>query len=383
MSRKKGKSERRVQNWGRRYASGERVEDEAPSRQKTTQRKVKIPTSRLDAPQENLEFLPKGEGMIVGNFPGGVVVHMISPTGGAPVVPGKDILCSVAKTFRAPPGSTPLTVGDHVTVALAQHSGASSQGDKVRADGMVLARGPRRSALCRPQIVSGKRHDEYEHETIEKVLVANMDAMVIVASTVQPPLRFGPVERFLIVAERGELAPILAVNKIDLAAPDEAILGVFRDMGVAIVPCSAVTGAGLEELRARLDGKQSVLAGASGVGKSTLVNAVVPGARAVTREIRAKDDRGRHTTSAASVYELPGGGLLVDTPGVREIGLHVTAEELPWYFPEFEPFLPRCKFRDCTHTHEPDCAVQAAVEEGAIPARRYESYLRILESLEE
>ena len=126
-----------------------------------------------------------------------------------------------------------------------------------------------------------------------------------------------------------------------------------------------------------------MLAGASGVGKSTLVNALVPGAGAAVREVRAKDDRGRHTTSAATVYDLPGGGLLVDTPGIREIGIRLTAEELSWYFPEFEPLQSRCRFRNCSHTHEPACAVQAAVEAGEISPRRFESYLRILATLDE
>jgi ribosome biogenesis GTPase len=374
MSRRKGKSDHRVRDWDRRFVGGLRVEDETSSRQKLTQRKVKLPAGRLLAPEENPDALPKGEGMVVGLFPGGVLVRMDE---------GRNLLCSVAKTFRAPELATPLAVGDRVTVALARTTGEQTRGDMDRADGMVLSRKPRKSALCRPQITSGKRHDEFDHETIDKVIVANMDTMIIVASTVQPALRPGPVDRFLIVAERGDLAPVLAVNKIDLAAPNEEMLQGFRDRGMRIVLCSAVTGAGLEELRGVLAGRQSVLAGASGAGKSTLINALVPGAGAVTRTIRAKDDRGRHTTSAASVYELPGGGLIVDTPGIREIGIHLSAEELPWFFPEFEAFLPACKFRNCTHTHEPACAVQAAVDAGAIPAQRYDSYLRILASLEE
>jgi ribosome biogenesis GTPase len=146
-----------------------------------------------------------------------------------------------------------------------------------------------------------------------------------------------------------------------------------------------------------------VLAGASGTGKSALINALVPDAGAATRSIRMKDERGRHTTAAATVYDLPPlrpdagaaagpaelpigagpGGILVDTPGVREIGIAIDLEELPWYFPEFEPFLAECRFNNCTHTHEPGCALLAAVEAGRVPRRRYESYLRIRESLTE
>jgi len=412
MSKRKGKADHRVRDWDRRFVGGERVEDETSARRRLTQAKVKIPAGRLLAPQENLEELPKCEGMVLGHFPGGVIVHITgqtratgaggTPPGGEGETPSPqprqtaatcragmpDLLCSVAKTFRSAEGASALAVGDLVTVALALRAGEAPATDNVRADrdradGMVLSRQVRRTVLCRPQIGSGKRHDRYEHQTRQQVIVANMDAMIVVASTVQPPMRPGPIDRFLIVAQRGELAAVLAVNKIDLAPPDEDVLATFRDLGVAIVACSAVTGEGLEELRAVLAGRRSVLAGASGVGKSALINALVPGAGAAVREVRAKDDRGRHTTSAATVYELPGGGLIVDTPGIREIGIRLTAEELSWYFPEFEPLQSGCRFRNCSHTHEPGCAVQAAVEAGEIPARRFESYLRILATLEE
>jgi ribosome biogenesis GTPase len=118
------------------------------------------------------------------------------------------------------------------------------------------------------------------------------------------------------------------------------------------------------------------------VGKSSLVNALVPGANLATREIRVKDQRGRHVTAAATLHELPGGGLLVDTPGVRELALEIAPQELPWYFPEMAPFAPRCRFNNCSHTHEPDCAVIAAAEAGTISQRRYNSYLRMLETME-
>ena len=114
-----------------------------------------------------------------------------------------------------------------------------------------------------------------------------------------------------------------------------------------------------------------------------LINAIVPGAHAATRTVRAADERGRHTTSAAVVYNLSEGGILVDTPGIRELGMRLDATELPWYFPEFEPLAPNCRFNNCTHTHEPECAVIRAVEAGDIVQRRYESYLRILDTLSE
>ena len=289
--------------------------------------------------------------------------------------------------FRAPEGSTALAVGDNVTVALTdpEHVSGQTQDDKDRADGMILLRHPRSTALSRPELRSGKHTDPYSTETfekvIEKVIVANMDVLLIVASTVQPPLRHGLIDRFMIAAERGELKPVLVINKIDLAPPDAEVLGDFTGLGLEILKVSAASGMGIDALQKRLAGCRSVLAGPSGVGKSTLVNALIPGAAAVTGLVRFKDKRGRHTTASANVYDLPGGGTLVDTPGVRELGVRMDAAELSWYFPEFAPFVPGCKFRDCTHTHEPLCAVRDAVEQNKILPRRYGSYVRILETL--
>ena len=374
MAKRKGKSERRVKNWHQRYRSGENVDDTPAKRQRLAPREVKIPAWRQDAAGENLDDLPRAEGMVVGFFPGGAAVR----------VQGREMLCGIAGTFRGQEGSTALAVGDDVTVAVTRADHRSeAEGDKDRADGMILARGPRRTALARPRPRSGKRTDEHDAEPFDKIIVANMDTLLIVAATCRPELRHGLVDRFLIIAEHGELEPALVINKTDLAPPDEQLRRGFETLGVAVLCCSAVTGDGLGALRERLAGRRSVLAGPSGAGKSTLINALIPGANATTRSIRDKDDRGRHTTSSAVVYDLPEGGMLVDTPGIRELGLELSAEDLPWYFPEFEPFVGGCRFNNCTHTHEPDCAVIAAVESGEIPARRYDGYLRILETIED
>ena len=373
MAKRKGKSRSRIKGWQQRYAA-EGAQEASSGREKFFPRAVKLPPWRLEAPQENLDELPRVQGMVVGLFPGGAVVRC-----------GKEaLLCGLVGTFRAPEGSSALTLGDTVTVALAKaehHSEA--QADKQRADGMILARGPRRTALSRPQPRSAKRRDEYGAEVFEKVVAANMDVLLIVVATCQPSMRPALLDRFLIIAERGELRPVVVINKIDLRPADERLVADFRAMGVEVFTCSAITGAGIDVLRLALKDKRSVLAGPSGVGKSALVNALVPGANVVTREIRMKDQRGRHTTSTAIVYDLPDGGMLVDTPGVRELGMHLTRTELAWYFPELEAVAPQCKFNDCTHTHEPSCAVLAAVAAGKILPRRYTSYLRILETLEE
>jgi len=391
----KGKSGRRIKDWHGRYHAGEDAGALAHRGRKHTRRAVKLPPDRLAAPEQDQKDLPKTEGLVVAVYQRGAVVR--ADTG--------EIFCAIAKTFRAAENASALAVGDIVAVALTQahHSDGQLEIDADRTEGMILARRLRETALSRPRPMSAKRVDRYQTGVFEQVIAANMDVLLIVAAVRQPKLRPRLIERFLIVAERGELEPLLAINKIDLGPPPEEAVSAFRALGVNVLLCSALTGEGLGALRARLAGRRSVLAGPSGVGKSALINALVPDADAATRSIRMKDERGRHTTAAATVYDLPPlrpeagaavgsaelpigvgpGGILVDTPGVREIGIAIDLEELPWYFPEFEPFLAECRFNNCTHTHEPGCALLAAVEAGRVPRRRYESYLRIRESLTE
>ena len=386
MAKHKGKSKRRIKDWHLRYRSGEAESSTDAHRGKLSQRAVKLPPSRLSEDGQhsevnsevNVEGMPQAEGMVVGLIPPGAVVR----------VGADELLCGIAKAFRAPEAATALAVGDDVTIALTrpQHADAV-ESDRDRADGMILSRQPRETALARPRPRSGKRRDRYDDETFDQVIAANMDVLLIVASAREPPLRHGLIDRYLIIAERGELTPILVVNKIDLGwrndAGVEAVLSDFKALEIEILTASALTGEGLEALQAALTGKRSVLAGASGVGKTTLINAMIPDTNAATRTVRGKDKRGRHTTSAAVVYELPGGGMIVDTPGIRELGMMLDADELPWYFPEIEQIAPDCRFNDCTHTHEPNCAVLSAVERGQMPRRRYVSYLRLLETLGE
>jgi len=390
--KRKGKSDRRIKDWHGRYHAGEDADAKAHRGRKHAAPAVKLPPHRLAAPEQDHEDLPKADGLVVAVYQRGAGVRIGTEA----------VFCAVAKTFRAPENASALAVGDIVTVALTQdhHSDGKADSDGDRTEGMILSRHPRETALSRPRPISAKRVGRYDSEGFEQVIAANMDTLLIVASTRQP--RFSPrlIERFLIVAERGELVPLLVINKIDLGPPPARALGDFRELGVEALECSALTGQGVGELRVRLAARRSVLAGASGVGKSALVNALVPAAGAATRAIRSKDERGRHTTAAATVYDLPPlqpsegppaelpvgvgpGGILVDTPGIRELGVAIDLEELPWYFPEFEPFVPQCHFHNCTHTHEPGCAVLDAVEAGTVPLRRYESYLRIRQSLTE
>ncbi len=380
MAKHKGKSKRRIKDWQNRFESGEDVEGSVPRRGKFSAQEVKLGAGSFGGGQsDELQNMETQAGMVTGVFQRGSFVR----------VDGEDLFCGIAKTFRVQEefaSTSPLAVGDDVTIALtkAEHSQGQKELDRNRMDGMVLSRQPRRTVLARPQPRSQKRRNQYDDEFTEKVIAANMDVLLIVAATAQPPMRRGLIDRFLIAAERGELQPVLLVNKIDIQPPDlhAQILVDVAEQGVEILTCSAIRGDGLESLSQLLKQKRCVLAGASGVGKSSLINALLPEADIATRSVRSKDDRGRHTTSQARVYDLACGGIIVDTPGLRELGVGLTAQELPWYFPEIEQTAPSCKFRNCTHTHEPDCAVRQAVEAGEILPRRYDSYLRILASIE-
>ena len=374
MARRKGKSQRRVTDWSRQYRDADPSSLDAAHDSETLQRqRVKLPAGRAEAAGAEPVGGRRAEGMVTALFPGGAYVRIAD----------LHVPCRIAGTFRAPPGATALAVGDEVAVELAppEQVSDSRRTDKDRADGVILSRRSRRSLLGRPQPSSGKRRGPYEDEAFEKVIVANMDVLLVVAAVRQPPLSRGLIDRFCIVAERGQMSAVLVINKIDLAAPNESLLAELREGGISLHLCSAATGEGLEGLVEAIRSRRSVLAGPSGVGKSTLVNALVPGADQATREIRAKDQRGRHVTAAATIHPLPGGGLIVDTPGVRELAMDMAPSELSWYFPELAELGGGCRFRDCSHTHEPGCAVRQAVEDGALPPRRYQSYLRIFETL--
>jgi ribosome small subunit-dependent GTPase A len=368
----KGKARRRIKNFD--ADRHDRKLDQSATQESITNRAVKIPAHRLEAPHEHLEDLPKVTGMAMGFYPGGAMVRWNQET----------LLCAIAKTFRAPEGSSPLAVGDEVTVALTrdEHADDAAQRDKDRTDGFIIAREKRRTLLARPKPMSAKRIEEYDDAIFLKVIAANIDVLMIVAAIRKPRLSLGLIDRFLIAAQRGELEPILVINKIDLDRPDDDLREQLELRGIKVVECSAETHEGLDELKGALAGRRTVLAGASGVGKSTIINALLPGTNVVTRTIRNKDNRGRHTTSATVIYDLDDGGMIVDTPGIRELAMNIPAEELPWYFPEFEPYNGQCHFNNCTHTHEPDCAIIDAVEAGDIPFSRYESYIRLLESID-
>jgi len=219
-----------------------------------------------------------------------------------------------------------------------------------------------------------------------QVLAADVDQVAMVVAP-GPGLRFGLVDRFLIAVERSGARPLLVVNKSDLLRdPAQELAGLepYRVLGLPIVLCSALTGNGIAALRDRLRGSLNVLVGQSGVGKSSLLNALVPGLGLRTGATRERDGKGRHTTSSTTLHQLPDGGQVIATPGVRQFGLWgVERRELSDFFPEFGGYAPACRFGDCLHDREPGCAVRDAAERDAIAAARYASYLRVLASLED
>jgi ribosome biogenesis GTPase len=188
------------------------------------------------------------------------------------------------------------------------------------------------------------------------------------------------LDRFLVIAEKGGIPAIIVANKVDLVGMDMAkkMFSVYPSLGYPVIYACAKSGEGVDELRKRLTAKVSGLAGPSGVGKSSLLNAIQPGLGLAVREVSQAIQKGRHTTNVRELFPLEIGGYVADTPGLRSLALWDTEpEELDGYFPEIAPLVAGCAFSDCTHLHEPDCAVQAAVKDGRVHPQRYESYLRL------
>jgi ribosome biogenesis GTPase len=216
----------------------------------------------------------------------------------------------------------------------------------------------------------------------EDVMVANPDLVVVVFACDRPPPNPRLVDRFLVVAEYNEVPVLLVANKVDLVGAAEAhrLFGGYQRIGYEVIFAAAKERTGVDELRDRLSGRLSIVTGPSGVGKSTLLNAIHPGLQLATGEVsQVLSGKGKHTTTHAELHPLDGGGYVADTPGIRELGLwQIPPSELAWCFPEFREHLGQCAFNDCSHLHEPRCGLRAAVEAGAVGADRYDSYRRML-----
>ena len=219
-----------------------------------------------------------------------------------------------------------------------------------------------------------------------QIIAANLDQAVLVATLTNPVTSTTFIDRFLATAEAYQVPAVLAFNKIDLLDTDEwrgqldALKSLYESIGYPVVTMSAATGQGADELRAQLTGKTSLLSGNSGVGKSSIINLLIPDAHVKVGDVSQTHHKGMHTTTFSELLDLPGGGAIIDTPGVKAFGtIDFERAQVAHYFPEIFKISCECRFNNCTHTHEPGCAVLAAVEQGDIAMSRFTSYLSILD----
>lgn len=258
-----------------------------------------------------------------------------------------------------------LSTDQRHVVAAGDHVWFRPEGDD---EGIIERVEPRHGLLSRTS--RGRQH----------VLVANVDNIIIAASAAEPRIKPNLIDRFLLTAEKTAIQPVICINKIDLVEPADLmpLVGVYSQLGYKVLLVSAETGQNVQQLRELVAGRDSVLSGQSGVGKSSLLNAIEPGLGLRVQSVSAESQKGRHTTTTAELFPLEAGGHVIDTPGIRQFQLwDIIPEEVAGYFRELRPYVSGCRFPDCTHTHEDFCAVKDAVADGRIDTRRYESYMQI------
>lgn len=278
-----------------------------------------------------------------------------------------DFSCPVRLNVKRDAGAdSAVVVGDEALITpLSENEGVIEQ---------IL---PRRSAFFRPGKGPGGR---------KQTLAANIEQLVVVSSCSEPPLKPRLIDRFIVAGEIGGLESLALINKADLGVPDLAreLRNGYQMIKIPAIITSAITGEGLGQLKAALEKKKSLFVGHSGVGKSTLLNVLLPGLNLKTAELSESTNRGRHTTTRVELHELPSGGFVLDSPGLKVLSLwEVSRKSLARHFREFERLSANCRFGDCSHITEPDCAVRQAVERDEIPRFRYDSYRFIRDTLEE
>jgi ribosome biogenesis GTPase len=273
---------------------------------------------------------------------------------------GQEHRCGVRRILKtmAIDGRNVVAVGDRVWFRAV--------GD----EGMIENVEPRKGAITR-----GYRRREH-------VIVSNVDQLLIVSALAEPGLKLPLIDRYLISAEKGGVRPIIVLNKADLVdlGPYQWVVGLYTQLGYETIPTSAANGRGLDRLRELLSRGATAFSGQSGVGKSSLLNAIQPGLNLRVREVSDWTTKGKHTTTTAELIQLQSGGYVVDTPGLRQFELwNVEPGEIEAHFIEFRPYIPKCKYPDCSHIHESECAVRDAVHWGQIHTGRYESYIKLYE----
>ncbi|MCM2678451.1 small ribosomal subunit biogenesis GTPase RsgA [Echinimonas agarilytica] len=277
---------------------------------------------------------------------------------------GETLQCDIRRTV------TSLVCGDEVVWREISASSA-------KRTGVIEAVLPRRSALTRPDYYDGV-----------KTVASNID-QIFVVSSILPEYSNQILDRYIIAAENMSITPVIVLNKVDLAdesalAPIRQQLDYYHSLGYPIIELSCKTGVGIAQLHDQLNENTNIFVGQSGVGKSSLVNQLLPDADEIVGDVSDNSGLGQHTTTASKMLSLPSGGRLIDSPGVREFGLwHMNQEQVVNGFIEFLPLLSQCKFRDCKHKNDPGCAIRAAVESGEIAQFRFDNYHKIVLSMEE
>ncbi|MCX4276753.1 MULTISPECIES: ribosome small subunit-dependent GTPase A [Muribaculum] len=299
------------------------------------------------------------DGLVIKNTGSWYVVHTDN---------GEDVNCKIKGNFRLKGIRTtnPVAVGDRVTISVNPDGNA-----------FITAIQPRKNYIIR-------RASNLSKES--HIIAANLDCAFLVVTLAHPVTSTTFIDRFLATAEAYRVPAVLLINKVDLLTDDddkeycEAVASLYRTIGYDVLEISALTGEGMTELRERLKDKISLFSGNSGVGKSTIINALLPDLELRTGSISDMHDTGMHTTTFSEMFPLPEGGWIIDTPGIKGFGtIDFDKHEIAHFFPEIFKISAECKYGDCTHTHEPGCAVLKALDDHYISQSRYASYLSILD----
>lgn len=284
---------------------------------------------------------------------------------------GAEMECRIKGKFRQDDldSTNPVAVGDHVIIEKEEGLPTGSIVDILPRNNHIIRQSPRKKWQ-------------------KQILAANIDQAVLMVTFSEPRTSFGFIDRFLVTAEMFHIPTVILFNKYDCYKPKDQALcieatEIYESLGYLCTTVSAVTGHNIKEVEALMQGKTNLISGHSGVGKSTLINLLSPGLDLETKQISKFSGKGVHTTTFAQMHPLPFGGFIIDTPGIKEFGIvHLEPEEASHYFCEMRKLLPDCKYNNCLHRDENNCAVKAAFENGEIAESRYISYLRILADIE-